>query len=716
MKSVFIFTLALIAASVSANAFSGWQGLRVIKSSNGTYKMIPINDGEGAGQTLMLVETRQSRLSFYRYVGKGEDTEDFNFLENPNYLPMAEDFERTEHLLKRLPQVASVQDIDGDGIDEIFLVQTDPRKLVVLKKEADGWESIKEWEIADSDLSTSSPVLVCPVGDQWQIFISFKDGIQVIDYATSSEVNWLQPRERDIERNRWWLSDFDEDGDIDIVEAQNSVSSPLRWYESEGSIFRPAVNISEDINNTNVARLIRSSEGPRVAFLGANQANTISYYELGQGEDSEYGRLNLLPINQASSANWAAIELDGKKAIVELGRNKPLLKVYEQQGTFWQFKKSYPVLQDVEGMKAVRNARNSILFWMKDDGQMYESHWDSERFTFPQKIDSGELDTSDWKIIAFDQYESQTWWVQQRDKELVLNIWEQASDQIRTVVFPNVKGEYEESVWLGGEAMLVKKKFAKNADLCRLVDGETVITSSRFKAADIQKIRYDEGSLYIAEDGVVQKLAENLEVQDQIMLEGDYSIRSFAPISNTQAYALEAGGERLHFMEADESGIFQTVERYKIPYSLNIVSDPVLGLTFVGSSSINVPSEGSSEQLELLVTVDPNEGNNRDYDKKAIGTMFVVDVNGDGIDELATVDYGSKNIVIYEESNGGYEELISWKVYDDGKYPYGQNPGQRANINPYRMLSMDIDGDSQQDLILASHDRIIIYLAKESDS
>ena len=76
--------------------------------------------------------------------------------------------------------------------------------------------------------------------------------------------------------------------------------------------------------------------------------------------------------------------------------------------------------------------------------------------------------------------------------------------------------------------------------------------------------------------------------------------------------------------------------------------------------------------------MDPNRNAGLNYEKKTIGNVFIVDVDGDGIDEVAAVDYGRRNVIVYSKVKDAYEELISWKVYDDSKYPYGQNSGRNC--------------------------------------
>lgn len=703
--------------TVTLNGFEGWQGLRVIKAENGAFKMLPIQLGDDEKKSLLVVKTRLSRLEIYTYTGNSGALIDAVDYENPNYLPMAEDFSKAEISLTRLPLWANVFDVNEDGVDEIFLLQSDPLKLSVLQKEEDVWRSLREWELLDGNLTTDNPILMRKAGSSIEVFISFNNGIQIIDYDKEGVIDWLQPREKNIGRKHWWFVDLDSDEDLDLVESLDTVVSPLRWYEAEGKTFRPAVSLSEDIADATVVNLKRSERGSEVVVLGVGQEGSISYYGLGRGETSVFGKENLLPLNQLVPGKWASLLLEGKKAIIEIERNKPVMNLYEQRGDFWQFRKAYPVLQKIKSMVALRDANNSVLFWVDGESLLYRSEWDPDRgrFSFPQPIEEEAQELKDPKILAMNQLGEDVWWIRQDGKRLILSILGKSATKVEVVEFPGVDGNYETCVWLGGNHLLVKKKFSKSVELCRLLDGKASITPTRLEAADIGKIDCFRGALYLNKEGVVQKLNQSAQITDQIMLEGDDAIASFVPIDDETAYALEKSGKHLYRMAVDESGIFRTVERLHVSFALGIRMDPVLGFTLMGSNYINVPSEGDSPKLVLLDRVDPNKDVGRSYEKKTIGNVFIVDVDGDGVDEVAAVDYGRRNIIVYSRNRDGYEELISWKVYDDSKYPYGQNSGKAVGVNPYRMLAFDIDGDSNQDLIMASHDRIVIYLAKEAE-
>jgi hypothetical protein len=703
---------------LNANDFPGWQGLRVVAAEGSARHMLPVRLGPGEGRALLLVNTRQSRLEFYHHIGRPAEPLERATFEDPNFLPMAEDFRRVLLPLSRLPLRATVHDFDGDGVDEILYIQGDPRRLILLRREGETWKPERSWDIAESDLTTPEPILVRPGRDHTRIFLSFKDGIQIVTLGAEAEeaVRWMQPREREVSRNRWWLVDLDEDGDLDLLEGTDSTTAPVRWYEAEGDRLRPAVNISEDINKTNIARLVRTPEGPRFVFLGANQNNTLSLYGLGEGEASPLGRRNLLPLVRTQPDRWASLVLDGAPAVVEGGHDKPVLHLHRKVDGFWTYAQTFPFLGEVEAIRAVRDPANRLLLRVKDEGRIYESHWEDGRFTFPRPHGGSLPEGADWKILAFQQTGPDTWWITRRGDDLVLSVLSPSESAPRETVFAGVTGDYERATWLGGDSLLLLRRFAKTASLCRRGEEAATLSPTRLGAGELDAIIARADALYLPKDGIVQILAPDLQVTDQIMLEGDARIRAFAPLGPGLAYALEDDGRHLHRLEADASGIYRTAWREPVPFALGVLEDPVLGLTLVGDNHLNQPSPGASRQLVQHARFDPNESSHRAREELQLSTLFVIDLDGDGYDEVAAPDYAARTVVVYRPSADGFEEVISWKVFDDDKYPYGRNPNRANNLNPYQMLAFDLDRDEVQDLILASHDRLLFYLARDPES
>ncbi|MEM9157749.1 MAG: hypothetical protein AAGB46_01775 [Verrucomicrobiota bacterium] len=713
MKIISVFCLSLIASLAAGDAFPGWQGLRVIKSENGASKMLPLNLGD-EGRSLLVVKTRQSRLDLYRYTGRQAVELTQADYENPNYLPMAEDFEKSEITLDRLPYFAMAYDLNGDGVDEIFVVQGDPRRMICLEKNGEGWSESMSWEISNDKMTGAEPVLIRQTKKGHQAVISLASGIQLLDLKSGTEADWLQPREREINRLRWWLADLDGDGDDDLIETLKTAANPLRWYEADGEKLHPAVNISDDITNARVVKVRNGRGKPEVVMLGVGQSEAISFYELGEGEGSVFGKRTLLPLNQVAEGKWASLRLEGKNALVELGNDKPVLNLYEMEKGFWKFRKAFPILQDVVKILSRRDKANTLLFEVDGENDLYESRWESGRFTFPKSLGDPDADQDKATLLGFDQFGDDIWWARQEGKRIVLKVWGLKDDSPREVVFDEVSGDFESAVWLGGEELLVKKKFSKTLQFCRLEEGKTVLKTSRLKSSELDRLIWQDGVFYMKDDGVVQKLGKSLEIVDQIMLEGDSDIGSFTIVDGKTIYALDSTGEQVHRLVADKSGIYSGNSKIEVPYSFRIYRDPVLGFALASGNSINIPQEGRPTNLVMGSRVDPNADAVREFEKRRVNNIFVVDIDGDGIDEVAAVDYGRHEITIYRGSEENLKEVISWKVYDDGKYPYGQDNRQQNNSNPYRMLSFDLDGDEEQDLVLACHDRILIYLAKEA--
>jgi hypothetical protein len=715
-----ISSLAALGLAASDESFLGWQGMRVIKTPSGAAKITPVQLAADGAEGLLLVNTRQSRLEIFRYVGMPEKAPSASAAtgENPNFLPFAEDFERVDLALPRLPLFATAYDLDGDGVDEILYVQDNPRELVELKKgvSVNDWNPTRRWEIAEGDLTTPNPILVRPGLDDAsaQAFLSYRDGIQEVALE-GEEVQWLQPRERNVTRLRWWLADLDEDGDLDLIEGTDSTASPIRWYEAEAESLRPAVNISTQVSRTNIGRYVATSMGPRLAFLGSVQSNTLSLYRLDRGESSPLGARNLLPLSQSAPKFWAAFELNGKRSLAELGAQKPTLNVYQEIDGFWQFLDSFPVLDDVEEIIALNDSRQTLLFRVTDETRVFRSSWADGRFSFPLPLEALEGETKAEKILAMGRAEECAWWVERAKDSLRLKVLAPDADAPAVTVFPEVEGEFEAAAWIGGQRLLLKRRFSQDTELLTLEEGAegATLAPSRLKGNELSQLQRSGETLYLLKDGVVQKLDRNLQVIDQIMLEGDHVIASFVPNGTSAGYALDTTGEEVFVLEADESGILREIARHEVPFANRVTLDPVLGLTLISSNYINLPSAGQPRELLREYSLDPTEEGVRTDEETTFSNLFVIDADGNGTDDVAAVDFGKRTINLYELTAEGFEEMISWKVFDDGKYPYGADSGQTNTGNPYRMVALDLDGDGLQDLALASHDRLLLYLARD---
>jgi len=96
-------------------------------------------------------------------------------------------------------------------------------------------------------------------------------------------------------------------------------------------------------------------------------------------------------------------------------------------------------------------------------------------------------------------------------------------------------------------------------------------------------------------------------------------------------------------------------------------------------------------------------------------------VDGDGGDDLLLCDDRRHQLTAMlrqPTAAGGAAKLersVTWKVFDDRKYPYDGGESQEMVTEPRWVAGLDADGDGEHDLALVSQDRLLLYLGKDAE-
>lgn len=169
-------------------------------------------------------------------------------------------------------------------------------------------------------------------------------------------------------------------------------------------------------------------------------------------------------------------------------------------------------------------------------------------------------------------------------------------------------------------------------------------------------------------------------------------------------------------MEAGADGVLAVVETRELPGGSAIYDHPALGLLLVGQGRVVAIRDGSRLDLQLEQGFFPGIDTKGD-ETKGIDRIKGLDVDGDGIDELLTVDDDIHRVAVYDSQNGeALEPLIAWQVWDDTKYPYGDGQGQKkGRAEPRLIRAADLDGDGHAELVLLCHDRLLVYMGREEE-
>lgn len=714
--------------STPTSGFEGWQGLRVISQEGMANRLLAADlNGDGHEQ-LIVVNTRQSRLEFYRWLspdqrkpGAAPDAD------RPNELPLAADWSRTELPLDDLPLDVVVQDLDADNHPELIILGAPGNKLSAYKQEStDQWKKWESWELLPGSLAGRTPLLVRKLpNDKWELLASMEGGVQTLLLAHGSRPAWLSPREGH-GRFDWSLVDVDGDGDLDLLEWSSQPLQSIRWYECrEGALLPAQVAFDQQISGFSL--LPRAGSPAELLLLGGTQEGLFRRQTLGRGAEHELGRRDSLPIAGGESALWCGLVLDGRPALVSVDAGQPRFRVQGLGEQGWLGEQTFPSIGDVKALAAPQSQAGTLLLWGKDAGDLHVSRWQEGRLSYPMLFNP--VDSPDAKkILRLDTAGGVVWWVQRVGADLDLFVWDAGQPEPVRTHFAGIGTSVEGVSWLGGQRLLLKEEYANGAKLAWLENDELKTSEPAHLAkvemtefglvgvgengampgatsADLRPVRFTEG--------VMQWLGPDLQPTDQIMLSEGQRMASYVPLAAGEAWALEQGGQYLHRLKPDEAKIPRVTDSVKINGGLAIRNDPALGLMVIEQDRITRVSRGSPWELKLIESLDGRIGRPSGVKEATIHRLLTTDVDGDNALDVVLCDDIRHQLTVLSRTEQGLKPLISWPVFEDRTYPYGGVEGSQVS-EPRWVVGFDADGDSRQDLALVCHDRLLIYIAKET--
>ena len=716
----------LSVAAEPETAFHGWQGLRVIQQEGYPSRMTSADlDGTGR-QTLIVVNTRQSRLDLYQWmpVDKREKPKEKD-LERPNELPMAPEFKRVEVPMDQLPLDAMVADIDGDGKTEIVLLTGPIPRVAIYRKAADkpgGWAKGETWDLLPGQIGvTRKPALLRrPEGKgPWELLVSFSDGIQSVVLAKGERPRWVTPREK--KGRFWWdIADLRGNGGQDLVEVpQQSGRALIRWYPSKAGQLLPAISLGEEPSLV-IEMFKPPGQQSEVLAVDGKTPGILRRYKLNSGEKSPIGDKLTLPLASGASGNWTGVTIEKRPTIVWIDPDQPMLRLARLSDNGWENEESFPGVTNMTSLQPMPG-QQGVLILARDASELLESKWENGRLTYPKPVTfSPPVEGQARKILGMGRVGSQVWWIQKAGDDLLVHRWAPGQEKPEVEKFVKAGSKADAALPVGPGRLLIKEQYAQGLKLLIRGEGDNVQSEEPSNLAQAELGSYqlvkvgDQVKLARLVDGAMQWIGNDMQPADQIMLGDGQKLSSYVPRADGSALALQQDGAFIYLMKPDKAGVPRIAEAYRCGGGAALVEDPVLGLILIDGDKLSRLAPGKPAELALVDSFDGRDSRPGGTSEPGFSRIATVQLTRKDRQDVLLINDIKHEVTLLRVDEKAFKFLMTWQIFDDSSYPYGGGAeGFKGAPEPRVFVALDFDGNGLPDLAMLCHDRLLIYLARD---
>lgn len=226
-----------------------------------------------------------------------------------------------------------------------------------------------------------------------------------------------------------------------------------------------------------------------------------------------------------------------------------------------------------------------------------------------------------------------------------------------------------------------------------------------------------QGAMLVAQGTFARELVLNESHQWQVLdqynaSESSARIEGVAAINldsqpGDEVVLVDTGIQKLRILRQEESLYrrWKEIDMGAFPFISSHVAD-LNGdhrddLVIFGRSKFGVVYSGQlNAQLKRLASYESK------IDKVYFADVAVGDLSGDGRTDLAVIDTRQHYVEILEpDAEAGLKHALQFKVFEEKSFSASRAPGNE----PRESLILDVTGDDRADLLLLTHDRILLY-------
>lgn len=741
--------------------YFGFRPLEIFKLQSRSGNMLAGDLNHDGLIDLAIVDNSNSRIDMLLQRKKVPDQKERSTTNDVNSFKNDWRFEHKKFPVDKAIAALSLGDFDGDGRTDLAYIGLPDRLVIRLQPESGEWKTgptfrlpdlqLAQWMMAAGDLNHDGKFDLAILGKNDTFILYQKNGeLQRPERLmnTSDKLGLVH------------IGDLDGDGRGDLCYLANDDSGRALCARFQTSAAKLGPELRFDLDKPRATTLKDIDGQPGLEILsihgqtGRVRVSQIRRPEAKAGELA--GQLVQYGFGQQAGSrerDLAIGDLDGDKLadIVVTDPEASQALVFQQSpGLGLDQGNTYPCLTGATEVRIgdfLNDRVADVVFLSPKEKSMGVSRMEAGRLTFPQAIpiekepivfalaDQNGDQSPELIYITRDRVSTKTTYVLKglqaikKDDQiewqpfgaglpigagLTLSL---KGDPERIVPYDaNNDGHLDFLIFQAGDKPVVLLKSDGKGGLTE-ISGEGGFGLGNLSASSVFLGQLDEPALLVAHNNFVRHMKLNEQNQWRVVdqfsaLESAAKIAGAATLNldgqpGNEIVLIDQGVKRLRVLRKEESTYrpWREVDIGPFPYRGSYVADlnedGLEDLLLFGGGKFGVLYANQTDpKLTELATFETS------LEDSYLADVIAGDLNHDGRTDLALIETESHHVEILDYSKElGLRHALAFKLFESK----GVSEREKSQTEPRESLIADVTGDGLDDLILLSHDRVLVY-------